>query len=163
MKFLIFSLVLIFGRAYASDCSIDSRAFIVSEKRELTTDMPKFMEGATITVTLKDGSSTQVPAERFKVVPRKQQFLVSKVTENVARTCVNRHRVGLVAGKGAKVGLDRDNSQAPNLVSVESRAGAVGGLSYQYLTDVKVLKMPLYLGVQGQTNETGLIMGGVEF
>lgn len=42
---------------------------------EISTDMPKFLKGATITVTLANGKSSTVPADKFMVVPRKQYFI----------------------------------------------------------------------------------------
>jgi hypothetical protein len=150
---------------FASEtCSTSSGAETVEETKEITTDVPAHLKGATIIVRTADGKETSVPAEKFKVVPRKQQFLVTKTKQTDKTMCSTdpaKNRVSLLAGNGPKEGLDR--SKTATTVTVESRTGAVGGLQYQRLTDLKVLGMPLSVGGQLQTNESALVNVGLDF
>lgn len=134
------------------------------ETQEIKTDVPKFLEGATIIVRLADGTETKVPAEKFKVVPRKQQFLVTKVKSTDSVTCteevekISRHRVSLAAGKGPSGKLKSDTSNLPNQVSIESEVGLLGAAQYQYKFD-----SGFSLGGQVQTNKSGLLLLGKDF
>ena len=136
----------------------------ITETKDVNTDVPKFLEGATIIVRLKNGTESSVPAEKFKVVPRKQQFLVSKIkqvdkTSCVAKHDLNRNRLSLAAGNGTKEGLDR--STDGTTVTVESKTGAVGGAQYQRL--LPALDDRLSIGAQVQTNKTLLLNIGLDF
>jgi hypothetical protein len=165
MKKIIY-LAILLGATVAmakEECNDTVETSEVKEQKEITTDVPKHLEGAVIIVRLKDGRETTVPAEKFKVVPRKQQYLVTKVQNDKVTMCrsTSKHRVSVLAGKGPRGGLNR--SQSGTTVSVESQYGATGGLQYQYQTDVKVFGMPLSVGGQAQENGTGLGMIGVDF
>lgn len=150
-----------------TQCQTSSSEEQVEEQMEIKTDVPKHLEGATITITLKDGRQSTVPAEKFKVVPRKQQFIVTKTARSSKEMCTTnetqRNRVSVLAGHGAKEGLDSNRRASPDEVVVESRVGAVFGAQYQYKTDAKILDMPLSIGVQGQTNKTGSVVLGLDF
>jgi hypothetical protein len=154
--------------AGSEQCSSGTRKATLNEQYNVNTDVPAHLKGATITITLADGRSSTVPAEKFKVVPRKQQLIVKHDTVETTITCstqqpIQRNRVSVLAGRGTQEGLDRNNDNAPNEVTVENKVGPIFGAQYQYKTDWKVLKMPLSFGVQGQTNKTGSVMVGVDF
>lgn len=135
----------------------------------IDTKVPKFLEGATITVTTADGRTTTMKSEEFKVVPRKQQIITAK---KVCPTCVStevvkevtlvvreeprKNRVSILGGYGTVNGIK--SSVSPTQVEVESQMGAVGGVQYQRLLSEK-----FSIGVQGQTNRTGLLMLGLDF
>lgn len=160
MKYIIMFLVSV--NVWASEnCQVDTMESRATKKTVITTDVPKYLEGAVIIVRLADGRATTVPAEKFKVVPRQRQALVTEVTTSTLKVCQdhNNHRVSLHAGKGPQGGLDRDNSQAPNVVKVESQFGAVGGVQYQYRFD----NSHFSASGQLQTNETGLVGIGYDF
>ncbi len=169
MKHLMMIALLMFAvNANAgTQCSTSTSEEKVDEQMEIKTDVPKHLEGATITITLKDGRTSTVPAEKFKVVPRKQQYIVTKTSRSSKEMCstneTQHHRVSVLGGHGAKPGLDSNRSSAPDEVTVESRVGAVFGAQYQYKSDLKVLDMPLSIGIQGQTNKTGSLLIGVDF
>lgn len=152
-----------------TECSVKQSEEQVDEQMEIKTDVPEYLRGATITVTLKDGRKSVVPAERFKVVPRVQQFVVTKTSKLEQKTCLTkveeakRHRVSLLGGHGAQPGLTSNTKLAPNLVTVESNVGLVGGAQYQYRTDLKVFGLPINVGGQLQTNQTGSFVLGVDF
>jgi hypothetical protein len=155
----IYVVILVFlgNRAFASDCTYTSNAETVSETTEIKTDVPKFLEGATIIVRLANGTETVVPAEKFKVVPRKQQFLVAKTYQLNLEVCTpNKNRFSYLAGKGTRPGLR--TVRTDNEVTVESKVGAVGGLQYQ-----RLIYEDISVGAQVQTNDTVLVNIGLDF
>ena len=110
MKNLIIALIAVLPIiVQASDnCSTTSDAEQIEEQMEIKTDVPSHLKGATIIVRLADGKETAVPAEKFKVVPRKQQYLVTKTKQLDKMVCgPEKNRISLLAGKGQKSGLDR--------------------------------------------------------
>jgi len=160
MKYILASLLLI-STAYAkNNCSVTSQSLDVLETVVINSDVPNHLKGAKIVVYLNDGKSSTVPAELFKVVPRRQERLISKVAKTTTETCrefaEHKNRVSLLAGQGPKSGLTKDVS--PGKVEIESRTGAVGGLQYQRLLNERIS-----VGVQGQTNKSGALMIGLEF
>ena len=154
--------------AYAAEtCSTSSGAETVEEQMEIKTDVPKHLKGATICVVQADNKMSCVPAEKFKVVPRKQQFIVSKTKQLDKTSCVSevevlkeaeakKNRVSLMAGNGPKEGLDR--SSDGTTVTVESKVGAIGGAQYQ-----RLLNDRLSVGAQLQTNKSVLVNVGLDF
>jgi hypothetical protein len=152
-------LIMIFfgNKVFAADCTTTSNAEVVQETTEIKTDVPSHLKGATITVRLADGRETTVPAEKFKVVPRAQQFIVAKTYQLNRQVCSpEKNRLSLLGGNGPKEGLNRHKTATK--VTVESDVGAVGGLQYQRLLD-----HGLSLGIQGQSNESVLVNIGIDF
>lgn len=160
--FTMVALVLISSLAFAGDpvCSEQSSAEVATAELEIKTDVPNYLKGATITVTLADGRTSTVPAEKFKVVPRKQQFITTHTETKSVVSCTtnspNKNRVSLLGGHGAQGGLK--SSVNGNVAEVESKTGLVGGAQYQ-----RMLNDTLSIGVQGQTNKTGSILIGIDF
>ena len=154
---LLFSLV-----AFAGDptCTKDESATQIIEQLVIKTDVPSHLKGATIVVRLADGRETSVPAERFKVVPRKQQFVVTKTEKATTLSCTTneprKNRVSLLGGHGAQEGLK--SSTSGTTTTVESKVGLVGGAQYQ-----RMLGERFSIGVQGQTNKTGSLLIGLDF
>jgi hypothetical protein len=159
MKYLLIIASLMIVNVKAEDCTTTSSADEIKEQIEIKTDVPKHLEGAKIIVRLADGRESEVPAERFKVVPRKQQFITTKVQSNSTMVCknVDKNRVSALIGRGAKNGLGRSTT-INGVTEVESNVGAVGGLQYQ-----RVIHKNISVGVQGQTNRTGSVMLGIDF
>lgn len=159
MKKLLYFIIVPFICYAGEDCSTTSVEEQVLEKQVIDTAVPSHLKGAKIIVRLADGRESEVSAEAFKVVPRKQQFLVTKVAKNSTTMCSadqKRNRIAVLAGRGPKEGLNRTSSA--NRVDVESRVGTVGGLQYQRLITDK-----FSIGVQVQSNETGLLSIGLDF
>ena len=143
----------------AENCSTQSGEEQVLEQMEIKTDVPKFLEGASICVKLADGKESCVPAEKFKVVARKQQFIVTKTSQKDVTTCSaekERNRISLLGGSGPKKGLDVTRSATQ--VTIESQSGFVGGLQYQRLITDKV-----FIGGQIQSNDSALVNIGLDF
>lgn len=131
----------------------------------INTDVPNFLKGAMITVTLADGKTSTVSAEKFKVVPRKQQFITTRTEKTKVISCTTpsnyKNRVSVLGGHGAKGGLDTNSSNYPNEVDVSSKTGFVAGLQYQRA--LPFISDRLNIGVQGQTNKTFSGMLGLDF
>ncbi len=159
-KSLIILSVFFTSMAFA-DCQTQENNNQVLEDTVITTDVPKYLEGATITVTLKDGRTSSVPANLFKVVPRMQQRLVTKMLSERSTVCTVeseqlKNRASLLVGNGRTSGLS--TSQNGNLLEVETNTGLVGGAQYQ-----RDLSKRISVGVQGQTNKTVSGMIGLSF
>lgn len=144
----------------ARDCETTRGAEEALEKLEIKTDVPKWLEGATITVRLANGKESTVPAEQFKVVPRKQQFIVTKTRQFEKTVCGPQdkpNRISVLGGAGPKGNLT-STQVSPNKAQVETGPGVVGGIMYQRkLTD------DINIGGQVQTNGTGMFSFGLDF
>lgn len=162
-KYIVLMLSLLSIVAFASEpvCTQQTDAAESTGQLEIKTDVPNYLKGATITVTLADGSSSTVPAEKFKVVARRQQFITTHTESKTVVSCTtntpNKNRVSLLGGHGAQEGVTRA-ATSPTSATVESNVGLVGGAQYQ-----RMLNDRFSLGVQGQTNKTGSILIGVDF
>lgn len=156
VSLLMLLALLIFCKAYAGQTCSET-AEQATEQKVLTTDVPKHLEGATIIVRLKDGRESVVPAERFKVVPRKQQFLVTKVKSTTLCMASEKNRVSVLGGYGPKGSLSK-TVENTDKVTVKTNEGAVGGLQLQ-----RKVSDNLSVGVQGQTNKTFSFIFGVDF
>lgn len=168
MKKLIVILMLLGLVSYAvadEACTTQTGQEESTDKQEITTDVPAWLKGATITVTLANGKSSTVSANLFKVVPRKQQFVVTHTERTNVVSCINnsnyKNRVSVLGGRGTKDGLDRNNTNTPNEVDVSSRNGFVAGLQYQRL--LPILSDRFSIGVQVQTNKTASGLLGLDF
>lgn len=160
MKYIVALLVLFPTLSYSKDCSTVSRQEEVTETIVINKDVPSHLKGAKIIVELANGQRSEVPAEQFKVVPRKQERLISRVKDRITETCIESknslNRVMILGGYGAKEGIDRTNKTTST--KLESNVGVVGGLQYQ-----RLLNEQISVGVQGQTNQTGSLMIGLDF
>ena len=147
--------------AYAKEqCSTTSQIDEVLETQVITTDVPSHLKGAKIIVRRADGKESEVPAELFKVVPRRQQRIVTKLESKRVVSCketlFNKNRISLLGGYGAQEGTKRRVTE--DSVRLQNNVGAVGGLQYQ-----RSLNERWSFGAQGQTNETGSVMIGLDF
>jgi hypothetical protein len=160
MKTLLIALLVSTVAIAKEECNTSSKQEEVKETQLITTDVPSHLKGATIIVRLADGRESKVPAESFKVVPRKQQRIVTKLETKVSSFCRqtldNKNRISLLGGHGPNGRVEKTVST--DQVEVETRNGIVGGLQYQ-----RSLNEKLSIGVQGQTNRTGSLMIGLDF
>lgn len=159
MRYLLITIYVLFlGTMLFADCDVTKASAEVTGEYKIDTATPAWLRGATITVTQADGKTSTVPAEKYKVVPRKQQFITKEVTKSETLMCedARKNRVSVIAGKGVKEGIKVTSS--PGMVSAESQVGFVGGLQYQ-----RKLGKTFSLGVQGQTNKTVSGMLGIDF
>jgi hypothetical protein len=156
------------------ECQTSTTKVAIISEKVIDTKVPKHLKGAVIIVRLPDGTETSVPAEKFKVVPRKQQIVTgsgvanSSVTQCTRETVVEKmvkadspkNRVSLSAGKGPKGGLQ--TSRDGDTVSVETKTGVIGGAQYQRVLD-GVLDDKVSVGGTVQTNKSILVGVGVDF
>lgn len=160
MKYIIAALLFMTSVAFAADCDTQESAEEATDKLEIKTDVPNHLKGATVCVRLADGKESCVPAEKFKVVPRQQQFIVTKTEKSKVTVCsvkeYEKNRVSALIGKGPTGALTHSTSDITT--SVQSEDSAVGGVQYQRMMNDK-----LSLGVQGQTNGTVSAILGVDF
>lgn len=167
MKYLAMLLVVLSTNVQADQqCSNVTSDEHAVEQREIRTDVPKFLKGATIIVRLADGTESKASAELFKVVPRKQQYLVTRTLRDSTTQCVEilpilseelpKNRLSLMGGKGPSGKLNRGANPSKQRVSTEQ--SLLGGLQYQ-----RNIYENISVGVQGQTNKTGALLLGLDF
>jgi hypothetical protein len=128
--------------------------------------MPKYLEGAEVTVTLKNGKTYTYKSEEMAVVPRKNLQVnavkvagfdkLHKKIENEEIVENKRNRIFGMVGRGATGGLDvrTDGSQ----YEVEHERGAVFGLGYQ-----RKVNDDFNLGIIIQNNQTTSFSLGKDF
>jgi inner membrane protein involved in colicin E2 resistance len=154
-------------------CQTTINSDLVTGVKKIDTDVPKHLRGAVIIVRTADGRESTVPAEKFKVVPRKQQFITTETLTASVTQCTEvqvdtvyvkkgYNRVSLLAGKGMRAGLDK-NRKNEETIEVKNRVGAVGGLMYQRIIDQSLTPLDLSVGGQVQTNKTILFNVGLDF
>ena len=164
MKYLftILTSLSLCGGAFAKEpvCETSDVKVINEEKRDINTKVPKRLKGAVIIVREADGKETIMPIEKYKVVPRKQQFITTKVDTLMLHMCKvensSKNRVSVLGGYGAKNGLE--TSQSGNTVTVETKSGANVGAQYQ-----RMLNDDWSVGAQVQSNKTTSLMLGLDF
>jgi hypothetical protein len=155
---LAFLLVIAFSRAFAGEAECRTFSAQYLETKTISTDVPAHLKGAKIIIILANGQRSEASAELFKVVPRKQQYLLTKVSHNTS--CVSeshdKNRISLLGGFGPTGNLSRDTSSGK--VDISTKTGAVGGVQYQ-----RKISKDISVGVQGQTNRSGLLSIGLDF
>lgn len=158
--------------AKGESCSTDVKINKTEEKKDVNTEVPANLKGATIIIKTADGKETAVPAETFKVVPRKQQFVVVKTKEVETIKCTPtvttvtvevekevvplKNRLSLLVGVGLQGGFDV--SRNGDTVEIVSRIGPVGGVQYQRLVTKR-----WSVGGQVLSNESVLLNAGFDF
>lgn len=162
MKTLL-TLILLFSTnvALAETCTTSSQEETVEHQMMIDTSVPKYLVGATICVKQLNGKETCFLAEKFKVVPRKQQFIVQKTKQKDIISCETKaekekNRISVMAGNGTQSGMDVEKT--PSKVTIENKVGPVGGLQYQRLITEKIS-----LGGQVQTNDSVMVNIGLDF
>lgn len=141
-----------------------------TEQLEINTEVPAKLIKKTYRICDENGANcaNPLPSQNFKLVPREQQFIVTRTAQNWITDCVTEaeeriHRVSLLVGSSPKSNLAIDRSNAPDRVSASTTNGTMGGVQYQLkLTD------RLSFGVQGQSSnlkevEAGAGMLGWDF
>ena len=139
-------------------------------------EQPKYLKGAKVTITLKNGKKYTYDSEKMAVVPRKQTKKVVPVPVVKSKTCEEnrlaqsiieamrdeaivhnkKNRVYLLGGHGPT--RDLDYSKSGNGYRIKSDNGFVGGVGYQ-----RKLTNEFNLGVQLQNNGTKSLSVGVDF
>lgn len=128
-------------------------------------EMPKYLKGATVTVTLKNGKTYTFKSEEHAVVPRNQ---MTKPTEiKMARKIIKqveqkklvknkKNRVYILGGVGNTGSLE--TSTNGSTYETKNKRGVVGGVGYQ-----RKINQDVNVGVQVQTNGTTSLSIGTDF
>jgi hypothetical protein len=169
MKKLIVLLFLATQQAYTSDvCTQEESKTNTDVVYNVNTSMPKYLKGATITVTQADGKTSTVPAEKFMVVPRKQQTVVG-VSENTTKTVVcqgkrKRDPALSVIGEFRKDVTDITTTTSGPTTKVESNKELVPGVSV-YGRDLLRISDKLGVGAGLGVDSNGTLNGkiGIDF
>jgi hypothetical protein len=159
--FILFVIGFLVGMFVIPRAKAECQHSTVKDVKNIKTQTPEFLQDALITIILKNGSMVQMSANEYMVVPRQQTVDVNKeiVTCNdPAPAKKYSSRVSLLGGYGAQEGLKRANGDNPGEATVESRVGIVGGVMGQ-----QMLTERLSIGVQLQTNKTGLGVIGLDW
>jgi hypothetical protein len=156
MKKLIILALLASGNVYAGQTCSET-ADQVTEQKEIKTDVPNFLKGATIIIRLADGRESSVSAEKFKVVPRKQQFVVTKTKSTLLCSASEKNRVSVLGGFGATSDL-KSNKPSQDKTTIKAEKGLVGGVQFQRKVSDRIS-----IGAQGQSNKTISVLLGLDF
>lgn len=154
-------LILLLNFAFAADCTNVETSNVYVQTSTINTDVPKHLQDAVIIIRTKDGRESQVSANKFKVVPRKQQHLITEITTHTERVCKvsgKEKNLLMVGGRRDHKNLDvRTNGKT---AIVESEKGLVLDAAYmrQNIFDTR-----LGIGAGVDTNGTIKGMVGVEF
>lgn len=159
MHFSAFSLV------NAQECSEQVSTQVNPVKYQVNKNLPKYLQGATITVRLANGKETTVPAERFMVVPRQQQFVVGQaVNTSKTLTCKAKSRKNsiMVDARRDFTGVSKSSSSTANsqTLKVSTEKALVPGLNYYRR---EVLDSHLGLGAGVDANGTLKALIGLDF
>ena len=166
MKNLILTLMMLLSVEAIADCNT-ARVEKVDETREdVNTPVPRGLEGAQIILKTKDGRTSVMNIEQYKIVPRRQQFKVSmvritsKMTCSVAKESTDNNTLILGVRKD-HTGLDIETSSTDtsSTAKVLSKRDAV--LDVSYLRRKAVGNIGVGAGVD--TNGTLKGMIGIDF
>jgi hypothetical protein len=129
-------------------------------------EIPKYLEGATVVVKLKNGKTYEYKSEKYAVVPRENlEINALKVAgfNKLHKKIVNkeivknkRNRVFGLLGQGPTGGLDVSTNGSR--YKIEHDKGNVLGIGYQ-----RKLNETINLGVQIQDNDTKSLSLGFDF
>jgi hypothetical protein len=162
MKYLIILLTLIASVSFAGEtCSETQNVSSQEVAYEVDTTLPKHLKGATITVTLADGRSSTVPADKFMVVPRKQKTVLGQnqtITKKLS--CSKSGKKNILLGEVRKDVTDIDASVNGKTATVESEKALVPGVNYYRR---ELFDSPIGAGVGIDSNGTLKGMIGLDF
>lgn len=157
----IATIVVMITKANAADCTDVQTTNAQVQTSTITTDVPKHLQDAVIVIRLKDGRESQVSANQFKVVPRKQQHLITEVKTHTERVCkVSGKEKNLLMVGGRRDHKDLDIRVNGKTATVESEKGLVLDAAYMRQN---IFNTNLGVGAGIDTNGTLKGIIGVEF
>lgn len=148
-----------FGAYAAEDCKQEVQEVSHQEEVDLNTDVPKGMEGAVIIVRSKDGRESSVPIEKFKVVPRKQQLMYTKVVSKSKSICEGGKNLLMFGARKDYRSTSTQTSADGKTASVSTEKDLVPDASYMR----RKLFGPIGAGVGIDTNATPRVFFGTEW
>jgi hypothetical protein len=157
----MFILIFILNLAFADNCTDVKSSSSVEKQQVISTDVPSHLKDAVIIVRTKDGRESQVSANQFKVVPRKQQYLVTETKEHTERVCKVSGKDNNLVSFGARrdhTGLNKSVNGSTGIVSSEKGLVIDAGYMRQNILDSN-------LGLGGSIDTNGTLRGtlGVTF
>ncbi len=163
MKYIILTL-LIANIGYAS-CKEETSQETQEVVHKVDTQTPSHLKGAKITITLADGSSSTVPAEKFMVVPRKQLTVVGEnKTVKQKLTCSGKEKKNIVMLDAERQITDLNTSTEATATGVTARTRSertlVPGVNY-YRRQLFDTAVGAGVGVDANGNVKGMI--GLDF
>ena len=162
----IFSILLVSSVLFAQECGkseVQTETLVSSQL--VNTETPKFLQGATITITKADGSSETVKAEEFMVVRRKHlRPVVNVLNTETKKVCTNnvpedqKYSKNILSLKVADGYSDVQSEQTSSgsKLSVDRLISA--GVQYQRAYNNK-----FYFGVGADTNQGAEVLMGIGF
>lgn len=157
MKYLL--ILLLSTTTLANDCSESTEKQTNEVAYAVNKDMPKHLKGATITITLADGSTSTVSADKFMVVPRKQYTVVgesSSTTKTMTCKAKTKKNSLMVDARKDITGLDTETNGSQ--AKVVAKKDLVPGLNY-YRREV----MDSNIGVGAGVDSNGVVKAIVGF
>jgi hypothetical protein len=155
---LIITVVFLFSLNVNADSCVDTNSQEkVENTKEINTDVPKHLQDAVIIVRTKDGRESVVSANKFKVVPRKQQFIVTETSKHTQRVCkVSRDDKNLVivGGRRDHTGLSKSINGNTGVLSSDRGLVMDAGYMRQNVFDSN-------LGIGGSVDTNGTLRGTV--
>jgi hypothetical protein len=124
-------------------------------------NIPNHLKGATITITLANGKTSTVSADKFMVVPRKQYTVVgesSTATKTV--TCSAKKNKNLIMLEARKDITELDTEVNGQQAKTIAKKNIIPGLNY-YRRDV--LDTKFGAGAGADTNGTLKVLVGFDF
>lgn len=159
----LFSLILVSSVSFAVCGSESSVSVITKTQEDVVTYMPKWLEGATITISKKDGTSEVVKAEDYMVVPRKHKRPVVEITNTetqiVCKKIEDKNIVSIQGRDGFNGDVKVKTTKTPSGASaqVDMNKTISPGVGYQRKVG------PLWLGVDLSTSKNVGASVGVGF
>jgi len=129
-------------------------------------NMPRYLKGAKITITLADGSTSTVPAEKFMIVPRKQYTkLGENKTVNKKVSCTkssDKKNIVMLEAREDVTDVESKTEKVNGGIKASTKANQaiVPGLNYYRR---EVLDTPIGVGLGLDTNGTVKGMIGIDF
>ena len=126
-------------------------------------EMPKFLEGATVTVKLKNGKTFEYKSEKMAVVPRMNLGIASSELKDIKKKISEKklvknrkNRVYGLIGSGPTGDLDVSTNGSNYVISHDK--GPVTGIGYQ-----RKITEKFNMGIQVQSNKTTSLSLGLDF
>lgn len=163
MKYLtLLVLSMVSSLAFAGEtCSESQQLQTQDVVYEVNTNLPKHLKGAKITITLADGSTSTVPAEKFMVVPRKQKTVVGQnQTLTKKLSCTASGKKNILMGEVRKDVTEVETTTNGKTATVTSKKEMVPGVNYYRR---ELFDTPIGAGVGVDTNGTVKGMIGIDF
>lgn len=126
----------------------------------IATGVPKYLKGAKVTVTLKNGKQYTRPSKEVAVVERKKMKRSSKVTTKKARRVINqnkKNRIYVLGGVGNNGKLK--TKTIGNKYKTQIEQGIIFGIGFQR----KIDNGDYSVGIQVQNNGTSSLTLGYDF